>query len=224
MRDTAFTLELNRLCVGDRFYQRAFISGLISRPIYQHHFENPWLIKGHFGLERISDQQHGSSDNLVRNKDDLSKTSCLDKESLKIILKRDMSTSSNLHWVDYAVIIGYFAVVIAVGIFSSIKVSITFTVKQVFTTWMVILQNGTCKRNPGSFKKQTCLSLDCFDNLRAVYWKNPKIYDWFIDWCHHLINIEWDNLSVTTSPLLFPPSFSPSEQERFCRWLLPCFP
>ena len=33
-----------------------------------------------------------------------------------------MSTSSNLHWVDYAVIIGYFAVVIAVGIFSSIKV------------------------------------------------------------------------------------------------------
>ena len=55
-----------------------------------------------------------------------------------------MSTSSNLHWVDYAVIIGYFAVVIAVGIFSSIKVSITFTVKQVFTTWMVTLQNGTC--------------------------------------------------------------------------------
>ena len=95
MRDTAFTLELNRLCVGDRFYQRAFISGLISRPIYQHHFENPWLIKGHFGLERISDQRHGSSDNLVRNKDDLSKTSCLDKESLKIILKPDMSTSSN---------------------------------------------------------------------------------------------------------------------------------
>ena len=47
-----------------------------------------------------------------------------------------MSTSSNLHWVDYAVIIGYFAVVIAVGIFSSIKVFVpAFTVKQVFTAW-----------------------------------------------------------------------------------------
>ena len=56
-----------------------------------------------------------------------------------------MSTSSNLHWVDYAVIIGYFAVVIAVGIFSSIKVFVPFIVKQVFTAyWIVTLQNGTC--------------------------------------------------------------------------------
>ena len=154
MRDTAFALELNRLCEGGRFYKKAFIPGLISRPIHQHRFESPWLIKGHFGLERISDQQHGSSDNLVRNKDDLSKTSCLDEESLKIILKPDMSTSSNLHWVDYAVIIGYFAVVIAVGIFSSIKVFITFTVKQVFTAyWIVTLQNGTCQRFPGSLMR-----------------------------------------------------------------------
>ena len=33
-----------------------------------------------------------------------------------------MSSGSNLHWVDYVVIVGYFALVIAVGIISSIKV------------------------------------------------------------------------------------------------------
>ena len=33
-----------------------------------------------------------------------------------------MATVSNLHWVDYVVIVGYFALVIAVGIISSIKV------------------------------------------------------------------------------------------------------
>ena len=153
MRDTAFALELNRLCEGGRFYKKAFIPGLISRPIHQHRFESPWLIKGHFGFRGISDH-HESSGSLVRNKDDLSKTSCLDKESLKIILKRDMSTSSNLHWVDYAVIIGYFAVVIAVGIFSSIKVFVPFVVKQVFTAyWIVTLQNGTCRRFPGSLMR-----------------------------------------------------------------------
>ena len=35
---------------------------------------------------------------------------------------QDMTSGSNLHWVDYVVIVGYFAVVIAVGIISSIKV------------------------------------------------------------------------------------------------------
>ena len=37
-----------------------------------------------------------------------------------------MATVSNLHWVDYVVIVGYFALVIAVGIISSIKVFIIF--------------------------------------------------------------------------------------------------
>ena len=39
-----------------------------------------------------------------------------------------MATVSNLHWVDYVVIVGYFALVIAVGIISSIKVFIIFIV------------------------------------------------------------------------------------------------
>ena len=39
-----------------------------------------------------------------------------------------MATGSNLHWVDYVVIVGYFALVIAVGIISSIKVFIIFIV------------------------------------------------------------------------------------------------
>ena len=146
MRDTAFALELNRLCEGGRFYKKAFIPGLISRPIHQHRFESPWLIKGHFGFRGISDH-HESSGSLVRNKDDLSKTSCLDKESLKIILKPDMSTSSNLHWVDYAVIIGYFAVVIAVGIFSSIKVfPLNSEASECWLRgwWLVILQKQAC--------------------------------------------------------------------------------
>ena len=38
-----------------------------------------------------------------------------------------MATGSNLHWVDYVVIVGYFALVIAVGIISSIKVFIIFS-------------------------------------------------------------------------------------------------
>ena len=33
-----------------------------------------------------------------------------------------MAAGSTLHWVDYVVIIGYFALVIAVGIISSLKV------------------------------------------------------------------------------------------------------
>ena len=39
-----------------------------------------------------------------------------------------MATESNLHWVDYVVIVGYFALVITVGIISSMKVVVSFFV------------------------------------------------------------------------------------------------
>ena len=45
-----------------------------------------------------------------------------------------MASGSNLHWVDYVVIVGYFALVIAVGIISSMKVFISFMTTMIIAT------------------------------------------------------------------------------------------
>ena len=51
-----------------------------------------------------------------------------------------MATESNLHWVDYVVIVGYFALVIAVGIISSMKVVLGFIVIM-FVIYYIICDN-----------------------------------------------------------------------------------
>ena len=95
-----------------------------------------------------------------------------------------MSSGSNLHWVDYVVIVGYFALVIAVGIISSIKVvniqssyfSIMLAPTKIFVVDFGLLWPLTTALVVTWWSR--CCGFSCFRNLcvKAVL----MIYDIFI--------------------------------------------